>query len=417
MNTQCLPCFNPYVEIMKGSQGPQGPPGERGPAGGLTGPQGPTGAQGPEGPRGPEGLRGLRGDKGFLGDPGGATGVQGPTGSTGPQGPQGHTGPQGITGVRGPTGAQGITGAQGPDGFRGPQGDPGGPRGNTGPQGATGERGLPGGSTGPQGPTGSQGPTGTRGETGVPYGLNGIYFGDYLYWDGNHWVVGSENVNLGRNAGETGSQSRRVAIGEDAGRNNQGKESIAIGYKAGFTGQVDNSIIINATGVALDASSSGFFVAPVSNRTTDYLVYYDVSTNEITYSSSFQKSIQTEYSIQEIQLIDNNDISWNFIVSIRDKQVLLQMKETTTSTMDSSGSLVLSTLATSYRPLYESRFNGSGYIDITGLGNIDSINYHNLYSIIVKTDGKIEIKNIDNTGFNKNSIITVYPTSFVYHVL
>jgi hypothetical protein len=340
---------------------------------------------------------------------------------TGAQGETGFRGPQGFTGSTGPEGPQG------PTGFRGERGDPGGPQGHTGPQGPTGERGPAGGSTGATGP---QGPTGARGETGVPYGLFGNYFGEYLYWDGNTWTIGSENVNLGKNAGETGNgtQSRRVAIGEDAGRYYQGEESIAIGYKAGYTGQAPNSIILNATGVTLDASSSGFFVAPIANRSTNYLLYYDVNNYEITYqtvpsgtpTSGGGGSIPgsgsgTSVTSSTFDLTDpSENATWKFLASKTGSIVVLQMIDVSEVTMDSSSALLFGTLNSTYTPAYDVRFHASGYIKLPP-GYMDLPMYTYLYSVLIRTDGKLEIKNIDQTNFKKDEKVYVYPTSFTYH--
>jgi hypothetical protein len=112
-----------------------------------------------------------------------------------------------------------------------------------------------------QGPTGSQGPTGDvigvtglQGPTGLPgqsitgptgfIQLNGNYYGDYIYWNTTQWVVGSEKINLGQNAGQFNQQTGSVALGLNAGTSNQGTGSIAIGFNAGFIAQGQNSIAI-----------------------------------------------------------------------------------------------------------------------------------------------------------------------------
>lgn len=235
-------------------------------------------------------------------------------------------------------------------------------------------------------------------------GPTGSYYGDYIYWDDQEWKVGSENVTLGRNSSKNTSDriTKRIAIGEDAGRYNQGGTSIAIGYKSGYTGQHQNSIILNATGINLDASSSGFFVAPISNKVTHYPLYYDTSSNEISYSRVPSASTQ-------LLLKDNNDISWNLIASIENKQVVLQIKNINSSTMKTNSSLILGTLDLAYRTTYEVTFLGFGYVD--------DINFHQIYYFIIKTNGTIEIKNIDNTIFNSGKTINIYPTTFSYHVL
>ena len=77
-----------------------------------------------------------------------------------------------------------------------------------------------------------------------------------------------------------------VAIGRQAGSNTQGSNSIAIGYLAGNSLQANNSIVLNASGADQPAPLSGFYVDPVRNDTGNITntVYYNTSTNEITYS-------------------------------------------------------------------------------------------------------------------------------------
>ena len=112
-----------------------------------------------------------------------------------------------------------------------------GPTGPTGPSGGGG-----GGVTGPTGATGPTGPTGPTGSIGV----TGTYWSDYLFWNNltSTWDVGSSEVHLGKNAGQTGQGISSVAIGDSSGQFNQGEKSVAIGYEAGYTGQTLNSVAI-----------------------------------------------------------------------------------------------------------------------------------------------------------------------------
>ena len=115
---------------------------------------------------------------------------------------------------------------------------------------------LPG-PGGPQGRTGTTtGPTGFRGATGTagtsllgpsgPIGISvqGSSFGDYLYWGTSNWVVGSQNIILGRKAIFTNQGTNAIAIGENAGQVSQNVRSIAIGQGAGQTNQLANAIAI-----------------------------------------------------------------------------------------------------------------------------------------------------------------------------
>jgi hypothetical protein len=419
-----------YISFTKGETGARGLTGADGEKGakGETGARGLTGADGEKGAKGETGARGLTGADGENGTKG-ETGARGLTGADGEKGAKGETGADGENGQRGETGARGLTGADGENGQRGETGARGltGADGENGQRGETGARGLTGadGENGQRGETGARGETGLKGETGAPYGLDGGYFGDYIYWNqkdsSGEWSVGSENITIGRNAGEIGNESHRIAIGQDAGRYYQGENTIAIGYKAGFTGQIANSIILNAKGVELDASSSGFFVAPIAKKSTSYSLYYDISSHEISYDSIPQSTasppLVTSSFVSEMQLVDNNGITWDFVATKSSNLVLLQMKNINTSTMIDASSLILSTIETEYRTSYEIRSNASGYICGLGIDCDNAVNFQNLYSVILRLDGKIEIRNIDNTEFKQNQNITVYPTTFIYHIL
>ena len=71
--------------------------------------------------------------------------------------------------------------------------------------------------------------------------------GDYMYYSGNlynNWVVGSQNIILGANAGFTGQGAYAVAIGSQAGNSIQGTNAVSIGLEAGNQNQGANSVAI-----------------------------------------------------------------------------------------------------------------------------------------------------------------------------
>jgi hypothetical protein len=70
-----------------------------------------------------------------------------------------------------------------------------------------------------------------------------------------------------------------------AGLSQQGSGAIAIGVNAGKNQQFANSIVINATGVAVDANRAGTYIAPIQNDDSQiYALNYNISTKEITYA-------------------------------------------------------------------------------------------------------------------------------------
>jgi hypothetical protein len=188
--------------------------------------------------------------------------------------------------------------------------------------------------------------TGTSQLLSVPYALHaknaenvigfsgdlGNAYSDYLYWDtiSNSWSVGSGEVHIGQNAGESSQGSSAVAIGRDSGIDSQGdfsvaigtfsgyksqgSEAVAIGYKSGtnsqgsnavaignlsgFSGQGDNaiaigalsgihqtnnSIILNATGSELNSTvSNSLYIAPIREANGPQVLTYDPITKEVT---------------------------------------------------------------------------------------------------------------------------------------
>ncbi len=92
------------------------------------------------------------------------------------------------------------------------------------------------------------------------------------------------SISLGNAAGNKSQGQYSIAIGTAAGSNTQGANAIAIGQNAGQTSQPANSIVLNASSVALNGSSQGFYVRPirdVSNVVSNIPLYYDTLSNEI----------------------------------------------------------------------------------------------------------------------------------------
>ena len=84
-----------------------------------------------------------------------------------------------------------------------------------------------------------------------------------------HTSQGQNAVALGNGAGKTSQGQGAFALGAGAGGSKQGNYAIAIGELAGTTNQAANSIIINATGAALENTTANSFVMkPVRNTGT-----------------------------------------------------------------------------------------------------------------------------------------------------
>ena len=230
----------------------------------------------------PQGIGATLGSTGHTG----FTGSVGYTGSVGADGATGATGAAGSAGADGSVGATGATGATGAVGSAGADGSVGA----TGATGAVGAVGAAGsvGATGATGAAGSLGPTGAKGDRGdSSIGVNGSVYGDYLYWNGASWAVGSDKVTIGAGAGSISQGNYAVAIGRGAGYSSQGTNAIAIGYNAGQTQQAAGSIVIDASGGFINAAYGGFYVAPVRSTTStgNYMVY-NKETGEVQYSEA-----------------------------------------------------------------------------------------------------------------------------------
>lgn len=125
----------------------------------------------------------------------------------------------------------------------------------------------------------------TQGESAVAIGFNA-----------GQTTQGIKSVAIGMTSGYSLQGNGAVAIGDSAGYTNQGVQAIAIGRFAGLTNQANNSIILNATGANLNATTANTFtVKPVRAVTSVTFVaptsgsvpagfspmYYNPTTGEI----------------------------------------------------------------------------------------------------------------------------------------
>jgi hypothetical protein len=141
--------------------------------------------------------------------------------------------------------------------------------------------------------------------SGLPSGAS--KHGEYLYFNGLTWLIGSDKVSIGAGAGATLQMAGAIAIGSnagnfqqsigaisigiDAGKSNQGQNAVAIGSKAGTTSQHPNTVIINATGVDVNSEGVGrLYVKPVREAGGVKSLYYDVSSGEVTYDEPYDGS-------------------------------------------------------------------------------------------------------------------------------
>jgi hypothetical protein len=97
-----------------------------------------------------------------------------------------------------------------------------------------------------------------------------------------------------------------VAIGAFAGSENQGNNAVAIGYLAGANNQSQNSIVINATGNALQGGFAGTYIAPIRENSGNITngLYYNVTTKEVTYGATGNAA--ASYGNANVELLLSN---------------------------------------------------------------------------------------------------------------
>ena len=105
---------------------------------------------------------------------------------------------------------------------------------------------------------------------------------------------GQKSIAIGPYAGMTTQGSEAISIGHNAGKVSQGNEAIAIGTEAAPASQHANSIVLNASGTALNTTQTGEFkVKPVRNYSSAAAlpsgfkqVAYNPTTGEFVYYGS-----------------------------------------------------------------------------------------------------------------------------------
>lgn len=104
-------------------------------------------------------------------------------------------------------------------------------------------------------------PTGT-----IPRGTG---YESYLCYGSNQWVMGSDNISIGTNAGSVQQYRYSVALGYGAGQTrpclpgiNFGGGAVAIGYQAGNSGQIELAVAI---GYQAGYSGQGYGAVTIGN--------------------------------------------------------------------------------------------------------------------------------------------------------
>ena len=138
---------------------------------------------------------------------------------------------------------------------------------------------------------------------------------------------GSTAIAIGQNAGGGVAYQNddAVAIGHGAGEDSQGTQSIAVGLYAGQTSQPANTIILNASGSAVNGvalQTNSFYVAPIRTTANGTPLMYNSTTKEITYSTVLEfigSKISTSDSsgiTVDVQTTFNTDVSFENDITV-----------------------------------------------------------------------------------------------------
>ena len=147
--------------------------------------------------------------------------------------------------------------------------------------------------------------------------------------DAGYSSQGDVGVAIGYAAGQATQGLGAVAIGNNAGNTGQGNYAIAIGVSAGDTSQHANSIILNASGAAVNSDGTGrFFVDPVRTTGSGVPLMYNSISKEIIYSNVLEfigSTISTSDSsglTVDVQTTFNTDVTFQNDITILERLTL-----------------------------------------------------------------------------------------------
>jgi hypothetical protein len=141
---------------------------------------------------------------------------------------------------------------------------------------------------------------------------------------------GASAIAIGPSSGQSGQLANAIAIGQYAGNEIQGIKAVAIGFNAGYTGQGTNaiaignlagetnqtagSVVLNASGVALNGATAGFYVDPIRSTANGRPLMYDTITKEL-FSSNVLEFFGNRISTSDSSGI-NIDVLTNFFTDV-----------------------------------------------------------------------------------------------------
>lgn len=123
-------------------------------------------------------------------------------------------------------------------------------------------------------------------------------------------------IAIGYTAAQVTQGQAGVAIGWSAGQTNQGAYAIALGYRAGFTNQNASSIVLNASGVALNSTGAGLFVNPVRPISVGKPLMYDTATSELAYSNALEFNGTTISTVDSSAVVFDGPVTFQTSVTV-----------------------------------------------------------------------------------------------------
>jgi hypothetical protein len=108
-------------------------------------------------------------------------------------------------------------------------------------------------------------------------------------------------VSIGYQAGRSGQHQDAIAIGVSAGNIGQGSHAVAIGAYAAQSSQHSSTIMLNASGVNQPTNSTnGFYVTPIRPTNSTYVLEYNTTTKEVTYTTGGSSDDRLKHNEVEV---------------------------------------------------------------------------------------------------------------------
>ena len=230
-------------------------------------------------------------------------------------------------------------------------------------------------------------------------------FGTAIGYQAGRTNQGTYAVAVG-SAGYSNQGDHAVAIGNGAGNNGQGANSIAIGKFAGETSQAGRTIILNATGVAVNgvgAQTDSFYVTPIRNATGNIgILQYNSGTKEVTYSNTITTSdnITTTANVIAPNFLFANGVNILSTVSggsstYSNANVVANLANYVTNIVSTANITAGNLIGTQYGNTFGTTATFSGNVTA---GNLIGTQYGNTFGTIATYTGNVTVGNLLVSG-------------------